>query len=69
LAPAPVHRRSKKAVDIVLLSADDQIFETTRNAIGDPHRVWRAQTAEDAMDQLVSGRCGVLVIDLRTSSL
>ena len=69
LAPAPVHRRSKKAVDIVLLSADDQIFETTRNAIGDPHRVWRAQTAEDAMDQLVSGRCGVLVIDLGTSSL
>ena len=69
LAPAPVHRRSKKAVDIVLLSADEQIFETTRNAIGDPHRVWRAQTAEEAMDQLVSGRCGVLVIDLGTSSL
>jgi protein TonB len=66
---APVRRDSKKAVDVVLLSADDLIFETTRNAIGEPHRVWRAQTAEDAIDQLVSGRCGVLVIDLGTSSL
>jgi len=68
-APAPARGGSKKAVDIVLLSADEQIFETARNAIGEPHRVWRAQTAEDAIDQLVSGRCGVLVIDLGTSSL
>jgi len=68
-APAPVHRGSKKAIDVVLLSADEQIFETTRNAIGEEHRVWRAYTAEEAIDQLVSGRSGVLVIDLGTSAL
>ena len=68
-ASAPVHRGSKKAIDVVLLSADEQIFETTRNAIGEEHRVWRAYTAEEAIDKLVSGRCGVLVIDLGTSAL
>ena len=68
-ASAPVHRGSKKAIDVVLLSADDQIFETTRNAIGEEHRLWRAYTAEEAIDKLVSGRCGVLVIDLGTSAL
>jgi TonB family protein len=68
-APAPVHRGSRKAIDVVLLSADEQIFETARSAIGEEHRVWRAYTAEEAIDQLVSGRCGVLVIDLGTSAL
>jgi protein TonB len=68
-APAPVHRGSKKAIDVVLLSADEQIFQTTRNAIGEEHRVWRAHSAEEAIDQLVSGRSGVLVIDLGTSAL
>jgi hypothetical protein len=64
-----VHRGSKRAIDVVLLSADEQIFETTRNAIGEEHRVWRAYTAEEAIDKLVAGRCGVLVIDLGTSAL
>jgi protein TonB len=64
-----VQRGSRKAVDVVLLSPDEQIFETTRNVIGEEHRVWRAHTHEEAMEQLVAGRCGVLVIDLGTSSL
>ena len=68
-ASAPVHRGSRKAIDVVLLSADEQIFQTTRNAIGEEHRVWRAYTAEEAIDKLVSGHCGVLVIDLGTSAL
>ena len=69
LEPPAVQRGSRKAVDVVLLSPDEQIFETTRNVIGEEHRVWRAHTHEEAMEQLVAGRCGVLVIDLGTSSL
>jgi protein TonB len=61
-----VHRGSNASVDVVLLSADDEIFETTRNAIDESHRIWRAQAADEALERLVSGRCGVLVIDLGT---
>jgi TonB family protein len=63
---APSRRTSDAAVDVVLLSADEQIFETTRNAVAEQHPVWRAQSADEAIDFLVSGRCGVLVIDLGT---
>lgn len=68
-APAPVHRATTASVDMVLLSADEQIFETTRNAIDESHRVWRAETAEEALERLVAGHCGVLVIDLGTAAL
>jgi protein TonB len=67
--PGSAFRGTGKAVDVVLLSADEQIFETTRNAIGEEHPLWRAQTAEEAIDLLLSGRCGVLVIDLGTAGL
>lgn len=64
----PVRRKSDAAVDVVLLSADEQIFETTRNAVADHHPVWRAHSADEAIEFLVSGRCGVLVLDLGTLS-
>lgn len=67
--PRPIPRRKKSGVDVVLLSADDSIFEIVRNAVVEPHPVWRASTAGEAMELLVSGRCGVLVIDLDTESL
>jgi protein TonB len=62
-------RRAGKTVDVVLLSASEEIFETTRNAIGEEHPLWRAETAAEATDLLLSGRCGVLVIDLGTAGL
>ena len=66
MPPRPPHRGSAAAVDVVLLSTDEQIFETTRNAVGEQHPVWRAHSTDEAIDHLVSGRCGVLVIDLGT---
>ncbi len=68
MSPPPQYRGSKAAVDVVLLSADEQIFETTRNAVAEQHPVWRAQSTDEAIEHLVSGRCGVLVIDLGTVS-
>ena len=67
--PGSVFRRAGKTVDVVLLSASEEIFETTRNAIGEEHPLWRAETAAEATDLLISGRCGVLVIDLGTAGL
>ena len=60
------HHRSNAGVDLVLLSDENAIFETVRNAVHDPNSVWRAGSADEAMDLLVSGRCGVLVVDLGT---
>jgi len=57
------------AVDVVLLSDDIQIFEAIRNAVSERHPIWRAHTADEAIELLVSGRCGVLVIDLGTLSI
>jgi TonB family protein len=67
--PGSVFRRAGKAVDVVLLSTSDEVFETTRNAIGEEHPLWRAETAAEAIDLLLSGRCGVLVIDLGSAGL
>ena len=67
--PGSVFRSTGKAVDVVLLSAAEEIFETTRNAIGEEHALWRAETAAEATDLLLSGRCGVLIVDLGTPGL
>jgi hypothetical protein len=50
-------------VDVVLLTADQELFQSTKVAVGERNPVWRARTAEEAADLLITGRCGVLVID------
>jgi len=50
-------------VDVVLLSADPHLFQTLRDAVGERNPVWRARSAEEAANLLITGRCGVLVID------
>jgi hypothetical protein len=50
-------------VDVVLLTADQELFQSTRVAVGERNPVWRARTAEEAADLLITGRCGVLVVD------
>src|SRR5690606_5968087 len=47
-------------VDVVVLTGDPALFEATRHAVGDRNPSWRAPTAEDAVDLLLAGRCGVL---------
>lgn len=50
-------------VDVVVLSDDVNLFEAIRDAVGERNPVWRARSAEESVDLLLSGRCGVLLID------
>jgi DNA-binding NarL/FixJ family response regulator len=50
-------------VDVVVLTADQELFQSTREAVGERNPVWRARTADEAADLLITGRCGVLVVD------
>jgi TonB family protein len=51
-------------VDVVVLTADLAILEATRHAVGERNPVWRARSAEESVDLLLTGRCGVLLIDM-----
>ena len=42
------------------LSADQELFESAREAVGERNPVWRARSADEAADLLITGRCGVL---------
>jgi TonB family protein len=55
-------------VDLVVLSHDLDLFQATRDAAGERNPVWRARTAGEAVDLLLTGRCGVLLLDLATVS-
>jgi len=50
-------------VDVVVLSGDLMLFNSVRAAVGERNPVWRARTAEEAVDLLITGRCGVLLLD------
>jgi TonB family protein len=50
-------------VDIVVLSDDRLLFRSVRAAVGERSPIWRARTAEEAVDLLLTGRCGVLLLD------
>jgi protein TonB len=56
-------------VDIVVLSHDLELFDATRDAVGERNPVWRARTAGESVDLLLTGRCGVLLLDLATVSM
>jgi protein TonB len=51
-------------VDVVVLTGDLDLFEATRHAVGERNPVWRARSAEESVDLLLTGRCGVLLIDM-----
>lgn len=55
-------------VDVVVLSNDPTLFEATRAAVGERNPVWRARSAAESVDLLLSGRCGVLLLDLAAVS-
>jgi len=55
-------------VDVVVLSADVALFEAIRHAVGERNPVWRARSAEESVDLLLTGRCGVLLIDMSAVS-
>ncbi len=55
-------------VDVVVLTADQELFQSAREAVGEQNPVWRARSADEAADLLITGRCGVLVIDMAAVS-
>lgn len=65
---ARVPASSGALVDVVALTGDLGLFQAIREAIGERNPVWRAHSAEDAVDLLLTGRCGVLLIDLAAVS-
>ncbi len=62
VATAPIAAEAV-LVDVVVLTADQELFQSTREAVGERNPVWRARTADEAADLLITGRCGVLVVD------
>jgi len=55
-------------VDVVVLSTDTLLFDAIRAAVGERNPVWRARSAEESVDMLLTGRCGVLLVDLAAVS-
>jgi len=64
-APAPA---AALMVDVVVLSGDLTLYQAIRDAVGERNPVWRARSAEESVDLLLTGRCGVLLIDMAAMS-
>ena len=61
-------RDSAVLVDVLVLSIDLLLFDAIRGAIGERNPVWRARSAEESVDLLLTGRCGVLLVDMAAVS-
>ncbi|HEX9207792.1 MAG TPA: TonB family protein [Steroidobacteraceae bacterium] len=68
VAATPAVVREAMLVDVVMLTGDLGLFQAAREAIGERNPVWRARSAEEAAELLITGRCGVLVIDMAAVS-
>jgi len=66
--PAAEAREPGLLVDVVVLSADLVLFDAIKGAIGERNPVWRARSAEESVDLLLTGRCGVLLLDMAAVS-
>jgi protein TonB len=65
---AELRTASIALVDVVVLSPDLALFEAIRDAVGERNPVWRARSAEEAVDLLLTGRCGVFLVDMAAVS-
>ncbi|MCJ7450988.1 MAG: TonB family protein [Steroidobacteraceae bacterium] len=66
--PASETRDPGVLVDVLVLSEDLLLFDAIRGAIGERNPVWRARSAEESVDLLLTGRCGVLLVDMAAVS-
>ena len=55
-------------VDMVVLSGDTLLFEAIRHAAGSRTAVRHAESAGESVELLLSGRCGVLLVDMAAMS-
>ena len=67
-APPSAAPASAVMVDVVVLSGDVPLYDAIRLSVGERNPVWRARSAEEAVDLLMTGRCGVLLIDMAAVS-
>jgi TonB family protein len=67
-APLPEDRDAAVLVDVVVLSSDVVLFDAIKGAVGERNPVWRARSAEESVDLLLTGRCGVLLMDMSAVS-
>lgn len=51
-------------VDVVLLTRDEKLLATLRQAASAHHALWHAESADGAVELLVGGHGGILVVDL-----
>lgn len=51
-------------VDVVVLSNDDKLLATLREASSTHHALWHAASPDAAIELVVGGRCGILIVDL-----
>lgn len=52
-------------VDVIVLTTDFELLGMLQEAAGPEHIIWHAQSANEAVELLVGGRCGVLIADLQ----
>ena len=52
-------------VDVIVLTTDFDLLAMLQEAAGPEHIIWHAQSANEAVELLVGGRCGVLIADLQ----
>lgn len=52
-------------VDVIVLTTDFELLGMLQDAAGPEHIIWHAQSANEAVELLVGGRCGVLIADLQ----
>jgi protein TonB len=55
-------------VDVIVLTDDTSLYESIRGSVDERKPVWRARNSEEAVDMLLLGRCGVLIVDLAAVS-
>lgn len=55
---------SAPVVDVVVLSNDEKLLSTLREASSHHHALWHAASPDAAIELLVGGRCGILIADL-----
>jgi len=52
-------------VDVIVLTADLDLLAILHDASGPDHILWHAQSADEAVELLVGGHCGVFIADLQ----
>lgn len=52
-----------QAVEVLAVTADQTLLATLREAVGEQQRIWHANTPEQAVELIMAGQVGVVVLD------